>query len=139
MRNIRYIVLHCTATQPTATVKSIQQYWKNVLHWKNPGYHFIIQDDGAIINLLPIEQISNGVAGYNSNSIHISYIGGVDPLGHAKDTRTANQIHSQITLLKKLKVLYPDAEIKGHRDFPNVHKECPSFDVKTWLRTVSLS
>ena len=30
----------------------------------------------------------------------------------------------------------PDAEILGHRDLPNVHKDCPSFDVKRWLKLV---
>ena len=28
---------------------------------------------------------------------------------------------------------YPQAKVIGHRDFPNVAKACPSFDVKTWL------
>ena len=33
-------------------------------------------------------------------------------------------------------VSYPDAEILGHRDLPNVHKDCPAFDVKRWLKLV---
>lgn len=138
MRPIKYIVLHCTATQPTATVASIQNYWKNELHWKNPGYHFIIKADGTIVSLLPIEQVSNGVAGYNSNSIHISYIGGIDSKGIPKDTRTPDQISSQILLLRDLIRKFPTATIKGHRDFPGVTKACPSFDVKTWLQTIKL-
>ena len=28
---------------------------------------------------------------------------------------------------------YPKAQVLGHRDFPNVKKACPSFDVKQWL------
>ena len=27
--------------------------------------------------------------------------------------------------------LYPEAKIVGHRDFPNVHKDCPCLDVQT--------
>lgn len=138
MRTIKYIVLHCTATQPTATAKSVLNYWKTVMKWKQPGYHFLIQADGTILNLLPVDQVSNGVAGFNANSIHISYIGGVDAEGFAKDTRTPNQIHSQITLLRKYKQLHPAAQILGHRDFPGVSKACPSFDVATWLKTINL-
>lgn len=139
MRTIKYIVLHCTATQPSATVKSIQNYWKNTLKWKNPGYHFLIEANGKVNSLLPIEQVSNGVAGFNSNSIHISYIGGIDKKGFPKDTRTPDQVSAQIQLIKDLKLKFPNAEILGHRDFPGVTKACPSFDVREWLKCVHLN
>ncbi|WP_410221934.1 N-acetylmuramoyl-L-alanine amidase [Pedobacter sp.] len=138
MRLIKYIVLHCTATPHNTSIDSIMNYWRTVLGWKNPGYHYMIKADGEIVNTFPIEQVSNGVAGYNANSIHISYIGGIDEKGKAVDNRTPQQIVAQIRLLKELKAKFPAAEIKGHRDFPNVKKECPCFDVKTWLRTISL-
>lgn len=138
MRNIEYIVLHCTATPQATSVQSILNYWKDSLGWRNPGYHYIIKADGQSVNLLPIDQVSNGVAGYNSKSIHISYVGGIDFKGRAFDNRTAAQISTQMTLIKKLKAQFPTAKIKGHRDFPNVKKECPSFDVSTWLKEVGL-
>lgn len=34
--------------------------------------------------------------------------------------------------------MFTAAEVLGHRDFPGVKKECPSFDVRTWLKTVDL-
>ncbi|MQM58091.1 N-acetylmuramoyl-L-alanine amidase, partial [Prevotella copri] len=40
------------------------------------------------------------------------------------------------SLLESLCLSYPDAEILGHRDLPNVHKDCPAFDVKRWLKLV---
>lgn len=139
MRQINHLVLHCTATAQTATVESIQRYWKTVKGWKAPGYHFLISPDGKAHNLLTIDKISNGVAGHNHDSIHISYIGGVDGKGRAVDNRTAAQIETQVTLLKFLKKQFPGAEICGHRDFPGVTKECPSFDVKAWLKTIDLT
>ena len=138
MRNIKYIVLHCTAGPQTQTVKAIQEYWRHTLGWKNPGYHYLIKPDGEAVNLLPIEQVSNGVAGYNSNSIHISYIGGVDKNGKPFDNRTTDQVLTQIELIRKFKKMFPKAEILGHRDFPEVNKACPSFDVKSWLKCVKL-
>ena len=101
-----------------------------------PGYHFIIKLDGEVVNLLSIEQVSNGVAGFNSQTINISYIGGVDPKNTPLDTRTPQQKASLLKLLKELKQKFPTATIQGHRDFPNVHKACPSFDAKKEYKDV---
>lgn len=137
MRTIKYIVLHCTATPQNTTIESIKNYWRTVLKWKNPGYHYMIKSDGEIVQTLPIDQVANGVAGYNTPSIHISYIGGVDSKNQPLDNRTAAQKFSQIKLMTELKKKFPNAEIKGHRDFPKVAKACPSFDVKTWLKEIN--
>jgi len=137
MRNIKYIVLHCTATPQHTTIESIKNYWRTSLGWTNPGYHYMIKADGEIVMTLPIEKIANGVAGYNTPSIHISYIGGVDARNNPLDNRTEAQKKSQIKLLTDLKRKFPGAEIKGHRDFPKVAKACPSFDVKTWLKEIN--
>lgn len=138
MRTIKYIVLHCTATDPHASVSGILRYWKDNLGWKSPGYHFLIEANGTVHELQPIEKPSNGVAGYNQTSIHISYVGGIDTKGTAKDTRTPEQIDQQVRLLKDLHMKFPSAIIQGHRDFPGVKKECPSFDVRKWLKTIQL-
>ena len=130
MREIKYIAVHCTATPQTATVSSIQNYWKNVLKWKMPGYHFIIKPNGEVVQLLEIEKVSNGVKGFNSVSINISYIGGVDSKNRPTDNRTPAQKKALFDLLKKLKKQFPKAIIQGHRDFPEVKKACPSFDAK---------
>ena len=37
-------------------------------------------------------------------------------------------------LLRNLKSLYPAAEILGHRDFPGVAKDCPCFDVRSFVK-----
>ena len=131
MREIKYLAVHCTATPQTATVSSIQSYWRNVLKWKMPGYHFIIKPDGEVVQLLEIEKVSNGVKGFNSVSINISYIGGVDSQNKPIDNRTEAQKKALLDLLKKLKKQFPKAVIQGHRDFPEVKKACPSFNAKT--------
>nr|DAS36127.1 MAG TPA: endodeoxyribonuclease I [Caudoviricetes sp.] len=131
MREIKFLAVHCTATPQTATVSSIQSYWRNVLKWKMPGYHFIIKPDGEVVKLLSVDEISNGVKGFNSVSINISYIGGVDSQNKPIDNRTEAQKKALLDLLKKLKKQFPKAVIQGHRDFPEVKKACPSFNAKT--------
>ncbi len=130
MRAIKYLAVHCTATSQTVSISAIQSYWKNQLGWKMPGYHFIIKPDGQIVTLLPIEQVSNGVQGFNSQTINISYIGGVDAKNVPVDNRTPQQKATLLKLLRELKQKFPTAIIQGHRDFPNVKKACPSFDAK---------
>lgn len=130
MRKIKYIAVHCTATPQTTSIDSIKNYWKTNLGWKMPGYHFIIKPNGEAVNLLSIDKVSNGVKGFNSETINISYIGGVDAKGKASDNRTPAQKATLLRLLSELHSKFPNAIIQGHRDFPNVHKDCPSFNAK---------
>ena len=133
-RNVKFIVIHCTATLPEAKIESIQEYWRRVKKWNGtPGYHYIIKKDGEIIKLRGEDKNSNGVYSHNDECISLSYIGGIDKLGKAKDTRTPNQQKSMFNKIVELTERYPDAKVVGHRDFPGVKKACPSFDVKTWL------
>ena len=129
MRSIKYLVVHCSATSSKATVEAIKSYWKNTLGWKNVGYHKIIEADGNIVTLAPDEMITNGVKGFNTNCLHVCYIGGVKN-GKGFDTRTDAQKESLIKVLKQWKENHPSAIIQGHKDFPRVAKECPSFNAK---------
>jgi N-acetylmuramoyl-L-alanine amidase len=122
MRNINYIVIHCTATSKDITIASLKNYWQNI-GWSNVGYHYVIKSTGEIVQLQSIDKPTNGVKGYNKESIHISYIG-----GKTKDDRTKEQKEAILWILESLKEVYPDAKILGHRDFPNVNKACPQFD-----------
>ena len=101
--------------------------------WKNPGYHYTVFPDGKIEQLLPESEVSNGVQGYNSTSINVCYIGGVDKQGRPIDNRTDAQKASLIAIIKELKTRYPDAVIMGHREIwgsspKNWKKMCPCFN-----------
>lgn len=140
MRKIKYLVVHCAACPQATKVQSIVDYWKNALKWKTLGYHVLVEPDGIPHELLPIDFVSNGVKGFNANSIHISYIGGVDVNGKPIDNRTPAQKKTILYYLGLWKKMFPDAKIQGHRDFsPDINKngyvdpwerikECPCFD-----------
>lgn len=129
MRNIQYIVIHCTATRQDAKVEAIQNYWRNTLKWKSSGYHILIEADGTRNYLQPFDKPANGARGFNQESIHISYIGGVDAKGKAFDNRTEKQKASILIAIKEaMQYAKTKPIIQGHRDFPNVYKDCPSFD-----------
>jgi|SRR5690606_3222549 len=145
----RFIVIHCSAG--FGNVESIQKFWKENLGWKSPGYHRIIERDGTVHELAPYTDIVNGVKGFNDESIHICYIGGVDPknVNKAQDTRTEIQklqlLHEIVKAKKWIHENYGDIYnvlILGHRDFSrdlNANniiesweriKECPSFEAR---------
>jgi N-acetylmuramoyl-L-alanine amidase len=125
MREIRNLVCHCSATAKNTPVDAIKKYWRENLGWKAVGYHRIIKSNGEIIQLAPDEAITNGVAGHNSNSLHVCYIG-----GKTADDRTPAQKASMEKVLKEWLAKYPKARIIGHRDFPGVKKACPQFSAE---------
>ena len=136
MRKITHIVVHCTATLQTAKIESIQRYWREVMGWKSPGYHHIVEANGKITQLHPEHLPSYGVAGYNSTIVNVCYIGGIDDNRRPIDNRTPAQKESLLRLLRELRTRYPDALIQGHRDFQGVKKACPSFDAKTEYQNI---
>jgi N-acetylmuramoyl-L-alanine amidase len=136
MREIKYIVIHCTASKPNTKKEAILNYWKNTLKWKTVGYHRLIDANGVIHELAKFEQITNGVKGYNSESIHFSYIGGIDESGRPKDTRTLKQKESLLYLIKQAKKQFPNAIVQGHKDFKGVAKACPSFEAKNEYKAI---
>lgn len=134
MRDIWRIFVHCTAGSQKQTLKDLLNEFKQK-GWKNPGYHYTVFPDGKIEQLLPESEVSNGVQGYNSTAINISYVGGIDNKGRATDNRTEAQKTSLLTLLKDLKKKYPNAHIMGHRDIWGKNpakwkKQCPCFDAE---------
>lgn len=142
MRNVKYIAVHCTASSPKATIGDLRAEFKRK-GWKSPGYHYVVGRDGAVTQLLSEEGVSNGVKGYNSVSVNVAYIGGIDGNGKATDNRTDEQKAALRVLLRKLRKTYPKAVIQGHRDFsPDKNgdgkitpdewvKQCPCFDART--------
>jgi|APLak6261664640_1056046.scaffolds.fasta_scaffold00082_34 N-acetylmuramoyl-L-alanine amidase len=135
MRNIKYIAIHCTDTLPSATVEAILKYWREKRGWKNPGYHYIIKANGDVVKLLDENKVSNGVLGFNENCINVCYIGGKTKDGKGGDTRTRAQENAMFDKIVELTERYPNAEVKGHGEFPNQGgKTCPNFNVKEWLK-----
>lgn len=133
-RNIKNIVVHCTATPVMATVEAIKRYWKEVRKWGDtPGYHYLIHRDGEVEQLLDENKVSYGAYGHNKDSVHIAYMGGVDLKGNPCDNRSQRQKDSMFDLIMELMEKYKKAKALGHRDFEGVKKACPCFDVREWL------
>lgn len=133
-RNIKEIIVHCTATKEglNQTVEQIKKYHTAKppmgRGWSDIGYHYIIYLDGSIHEGRNVSISGAHCKNHNVNSIGVVYVGGLDSKGNAKDTRTEAQKESLKKLIKTLKETYPKATVHGHREFAN--KACPCFDAK---------
>lgn len=154
MRKIDRIVIHCSAARPKTaevqTAKDIDRMHRLERGWKKIGYHYFIRHNGAVEKGRDEDEIGAGVFGFNANSIHICYAGGLDESGKAADTRTKLQKASMVRVVLGLKNKYRGAKVMGHRDLsPDKDgdgkieknewlKECPSFDVTDWMIEVGI-
>lgn len=134
-RTIKYIAVHCSATKPTQDigVDDIRR-WHKAQGWKDVGYHYVIRRDGTLEDGRPESVAGAHVSGFNSNSIGVCLVGGINVQGKAENNFTPEQWDTLKLLLRHLRAKYPAATIQGHRDFPNVKKDCPCFDVKSWVK-----
>mgnify|MGYP003331478960 FL=1 len=83
MREIKKIILHCTATREgkdysADTIR--KRHMSEPRLWSDIGYHFVIRNDanGTIERGRPVERKGAHTLGENSDSIGIAYVGGVD-------------------------------------------------------------
>ena len=117
MRPINLIVVHCSATKQGA---DFDADWIREVHidrgFRNIGYHFVIRLDGTIEKGRPVEEPGAHAKGFNDHSIGVCYIGGLNPDGKPKDTRTVAQYHALRRCIDMLKICFGDVPVKGHRD-----------------------
>jgi N-acetylmuramoyl-L-alanine amidase len=138
MRKIRYIVVHCSATQNGKRITAADiDRWHREKGWAKIGYHYVIEIDGTVQKGRDDSEIGAHVAGSNANSIGICMIG--------IDKFTPDQWRSLRDLHATLSASHLDAEWLGHRDFsPDKDgdgviepfewiKTCPGFDVRGWV------
>lgn len=152
-KKLQYLVIHCTATPEGREVSSAEiRRWhtdpvsKGGRGWKQVGYTDMIHLDGRIERLVDNNEnnqvdnweITNGVAGFNSISRHIVYVGGTEKnnVNQAKDTRTDAQRRALQIYVKDFHRRFPEVKIVGHREL--AARDCPSFDVQKWLTEIGL-
>lgn len=139
---VAFLVVHCSATKPSQDfdVGDIRR-----MHLKrgffDVGYHYVIKRDGTVQPGRPLDRQGAHAAGFNHLSVGVCLIGGVKESDGTtgEDNFTEAQWASLRTLLAELRTQFPHAEVLGHRDLPNVRKECPCFDVRAELEHGRLS
>ena len=127
---VKYIVVHCSATMPGQTCDAeIIDQWHRARGFEMIGYHYVVMPDGSIEHGRPLFYQGAHVRNYNTVSIGVCYVGGLDAQGRTADTRTPQQKETLTKLLTQLQKRYPKARIVGHRDLDR-GKACPCYEVK---------
>jgi N-acetylmuramoyl-L-alanine amidase len=130
-RSINEIIVHCTATPEgrDVSVDTIRG-WHIGQGWKDIGYHWVVKLDGSIEAGRPEAMVGSHVAGHNTGTLGVVYVGGVAADGKTpKDTRTPAQKAALLDLVKALIAKYPTVKkVTGHNQY--AAKACPSFDVR---------
>lgn len=153
MAELKFLVLHCTATPEGRPVTSAEiRRWhtdpvsRGGRGWKQVGYTDMIHLDGKVERLVQNNEdanvdpweITNGAKGYNSTSRHVVYVGGVARDGKTpRDTRTLEQLKAMEAYVKDFHRRFPAVKIIGHNEL--AAKACPSFDVKKWLKQIGIN
>lgn len=146
------LILHCSATPEGKYFdkQDIINWHTTPKHlggrgWSKPGYHDVILLDGTLQSIVPFDsnnfidnwEIANGAKGYNSRSIHLCYIGGLDQHYKSKDTRTLSQKNTMVIYVRYVILRNPDIKIAGHNQL--AAKDCPCFDTANWLKTIGVN
>jgi len=80
----------------------------------NVSTHFMIERDGTVHQLMPLNYMARHVIGLNYNSIGIENVGGEN----SKDNLTQAQLKSNIELIKELKKEFPTIKyVIGHYEY----------------------
>lgn len=138
MLPIKYLTVHCAATPEGRHVTADEITKWDHARFGQTSYHWVIELDGSIHRTLDDDVRGAHTGGHNSGNIGICYVGGCDVQMKAKDTRTPQQSAALAKLLVDYKAKYPGLEILGHRDWPDVRKDCPSFDVRAWMKAMAI-
>ena len=149
MRQIRQIIVHCTATRPdwwdkktiNEQVKEVEKWHVVDRGWKAIGYHYLIGRNGEVVQGRPIEMIGSHARGHNKDSIGIALFGGFgsDADDLATEHFTPLQLAAAYELIRKLQGQYniKSERVIGHNRISS--KACPGFRVQKWLAGMSLS
>ena len=138
---ISYVTIHCTATPEGRDNSAAEVRQWDIDRFGQPSYHHVFELDGDDIQHLRYDQRGAHTGGHNTGNIGLSYVGGTTSMNSGakpKDTRTVEQKAAMEARLRHIIAEHPHVKVRGHKDWPNVAKACPSFDVKKWLDEIGL-
>lgn len=138
---VKFLTIHCAATPEGRDNTAAEVVAWDKAKFGQASYHHVIELHGAEVQCLDDTQLGCHVHLHNHGNIGVCYVGGTETLnrgGAPKDTRTPAQLATMERLVREYIAKYPGLVIRGHNEWPDVTKACPSFSVKAWLKSLGL-
>lgn len=130
MREIHLLVIHHSAS-PRSTSREQINRWHHDRGFAGIGYHWVVEQDGALLAGRPIAMPGAHAQGYNRESFGICVTG--DNTKPGEEWNTAQQ-NTLAQFVRWFLVFYPGAQVMGHRDLHGTATQCPGTDVRQLLR-----
>ena len=109
------IILHHRAGNGDAeSIHALHLTWG----WTGFGYHFYVRKDGSVYNGRPIGTVGAHCKGQNSYSVGVCFEGNFENEKMSDAQKKAGK-----ELISYIKRIYPNAEVKRHKDFDST--ACP--------------
>lgn len=130
-RKVNEIIIHCSASGPKTKISDIKK-WHLDRGFFDIGYHYVIENDGAIRIGRNIETMGAHCKGHNAKSVGVCLVGGFD--GKVLHEFSEKQAHALKMLIPEIQqIIGHVVPVVGHRTYAK--KECPNFDVSEFLKT----
>lgn len=120
LAQIRSLVIHHTATDPSVGIEAIARKHVNELGWPGIGYHFVIDADGQIYQTNDLTTISFHARQANPFAVGIAFCGNFD---EAIPTNAQLESGGRLCAYLLRELSLPLENVRGHRAF--VSTECP--------------
>lgn len=128
---VKNCFIHCSATKPSMDIGDAEiSTWHKDRGWSDIGYHVVIRRDGYVEFGRPFDQVGAHAKGYNSTSLSVCMVGGIDDMGRPENNFTDMQWHSLSKVCRSLTIMFPGIGFLGHNEVST--KACPSFDVEVY-------
>lgn len=137
MRDIKRVILHCSATPDYPSESSRFDLfgaadidaWHKQKGWDGCGYHYVIRRSGTLEHGRPIGKVGAHAQGENADSLGVCYIGSRSP--------TDAQVSSLLSLAGEICLGHGlgAEDWYGHYEF-NPGKTCPGFPMNLFREMI---
>lgn len=131
----KYLAIHYTGINGDVTAKSISWYHIVTLGWWAAGYHYLLNSDGRMEMIEPVEKAVNGMLWHWSRQNYLINKNALQVVFETIEGNVFNKLQEEvlIDLCQRLIKHIPGILIGGHREFPFQTTFCPGYDVEAWL------
>lgn len=137
LREITRCFIHCSATFANQDIgaEEIRRWHVEDRKWADIGYHQVIRRNGDMEPGRPYETPGAHAKGHNRDSIGVCLVGGLDEDAKPVFNFTQEQMITLNALCEVLAEKFPGITFHGHNEVSG--KDCPCFDVQSYLRELN--